>query len=273
MIGTEEKSGDPWKWWIIKRKWWYGMIGILFGSLWIFLTTLINDKTIHFAIIPHFMIASEKVDQFYAMIQKTWYEKSDPDYVLIISPNHFYPDEKTPQTFDSLSCFYQETKYQLSAFPGVSDKGQLAKPFWKSFLLKEHGIWEHLSRIQKYFPSSEVVVLSLPTHLPPTERLQDLPFKWKILVIASVDFAHYQPEEQTYQHDLQSIDFLTRGNGDFHDFVEKIDADCPACLFLINHYASQQGQKAFFRYRDSSSALVGKDLKEENTSRIFMWYE
>ena len=49
------------------------------------------------------MIASEKVDQFYAMIQKKWYEKSDPDYVLIISPNHFYPDEKTPQTFSSLS--------------------------------------------------------------------------------------------------------------------------------------------------------------------------
>lgn len=140
-------------------------------------------------------------------------------------------------------------------------------------MLKEHGIGEHLPRIEKYFPSSEIVPLSLPPHLPPQEALKNLPFPGKILVIASVDFAHYQPEAQTYQHDLKSIDFLKQGTGNFKDFVENIDADCPACLFLINHYAYQQGQKAFLRYRDSSSTIVGRDLGEENTSRIFMGYE
>ena len=247
---------------------------VLFIGSMIFLWNKINNKPeLHFAIIPHFMIASEKVDQFYAMIQKKRYEKSDPDYILIISPNHFYPDEKIPQTFSSLSCFYHEKKYQLSAFPWVQDKGQLAKSFGNSFLLKEHGIGEHLSRIQKYFPSSQVVPLSLPTHLPPQEKLKELPFKGKILMIASVDFAHYQPEEQTYQHDLKSIAFLEQGSWNFQDFRDNIDADCPACLFLVNEYAKKEQQKAQFWYRDSSSVIVGKDLKEENTSRVFMWWE
>lgn len=232
-----------------------------------------TKQTAHFAIIPHFMIASEKVDQFYAMIQKKWYEKSDPDYVLIISPNHFYPDEKTPQTFSSLSCFYHEKKYTLSAFPDVKDKNQLAKPFGTTFLLKEHGIGEHLPRIQKYFPSAKIVAVALPTHLPPQEKLKELAFAWNVLVIASVDFAHYQPEEQTYQHDLKSIDFLEGWSGDFKDFVTNIDADCPACLFLINEYAQKEEQKAKFWYRDSSSSIVERDLKEENTSRVFMYYE
>ena len=52
-----------------------------------------------------------------------------------------------------------------------------------------------------------------------------------------------------------------------------IDADCPACLYLIQYLANEQWQKPELWWRDSSSTILWEDMWEENTSRIFMWYE
>jgi hypothetical protein len=57
------------------------------------------------------------------------------------------------------------------------------------------------------------------------------------------------------------------------DFMKSIDADCPACLYLLQNLASENWKKAEFRYRDSSSTILNQDMWEENTSRIFMWYK
>ncbi|MBQ7074116.1 hypothetical protein IJM86_03505 [bacterium] len=100
-----------------KKLRYYSFIAVLVGSFFWGKYICFSHSETHFAIIPHFMIASEKVNAFYAMIKEKWYKKSDPNYVLIVSPNHFYLDEKEPQTFSSFSCFYHEKKYQLSAFP------------------------------------------------------------------------------------------------------------------------------------------------------------
>lgn len=96
---------------------------------------------------------------------------------------------------------------------------------------------------------------------------------WNILVIASVDFAHYQDEEQTLQHDEKSIETLESMTLDQSEFIKWVDADCPVCLYLIQYLADKQGKKSKLWYRDSSSTILNKDMREENTSRIFMRYK
>lgn len=54
---------------------------------------------------------------------------------------------------------------------------------------------------------------------------------------------------------------------------QTLDVDCPACLFLLQHQAHQAKQKAKIRDRDSSSTLLGKDMKAQNTSRVFVKYQ
>ncbi|MDR2416414.1 MAG: hypothetical protein LBD75_07660 [Candidatus Peribacteria bacterium] len=49
--------------------------------------------------------------------------------------------------------------------------------------------------------------------------------------------------------------------------------DCPACLFSVQQLATLFLQHAQLRYRDSSSTILGHDMKQDNTSRVFMWYE
>jgi hypothetical protein len=75
------------------------------------------------------------------------------------------------------------------------------------------------------------------------------------------------------QHDQKSIETLKSMALNQSEFIDWIDADCPACLYLLQKLASKNRKKAEFRYRDSSSTILNQDMWAENTSRIFMWYK
>ena len=146
---------------------------------------------------------------------------------------------------------------------------------WDSLQTNEHGIGEHFQWINKYFPDTEIIpVISPCFQLSAVKDVLSIfeNLNWNILAIASIDFAHYQNEEQTLQHDEKSIETLKSMSLNELEFIESIDADCPACLYLIQSLANIQWQKPELWWRDSSSTILNQDMWEENTSRIFMWY-
>ena len=252
--------------------------------LWIVLILCIfwlklNKKSgLHFAIIPHFMLDSEKVNQFYDFLDnKCW----KPDTILLISPNHFHTDEKKIKTIcENSTVNYKSETINLSAklhelWVKCDEEKEIFYSRWDNFQTNEHGIGEHFQWINKYFPDSEIIPLISPCFQISTIKdafsvIENL--NWNILVIASVDFAHYQNEEQTLQHDQKSIETLQDMVLNEVEFMDWIDADCPACLYLIQSLAEIQWQKPELWYRDSSSTILWKDMWEENTSRIFIWY-
>jgi hypothetical protein len=75
------------------------------------------------------------------------------------------------------------------------------------------------------------------------------------------------------QHDQKSIETLKSMTLNQSEFIDWIDADCPACLFLLQSLANENWKNAELRYRDSSSTILNQDMWAENTSRIFMWYK
>lgn len=244
-----------------------------------------NEKSEwHFAIIPHFMLDSDKVDQFYKTIKEN-YSKDwnyNPDKIVIISPNHFHSEIKKPQTicksdfvyFNLQKEFFSDELNKL--WIECNDSEKIFYSWGESIKTNEHWIWEHFKRIEKYFSEATILPLIMPTHnfenIENTiKNLQTL--NWNILVIASVDFAHYQPESQTLQHDEKSIQILEWWDNNIEDFRTWIDADCPTCLFTLQSLAKSNWQKAELRYRDSSSIILHRDMWEENTSRIFMLYK
>ena len=85
-------------------------------------------------------------------------------------------------------------------------------PFGNGIKTNEHGIGEHLPRIQKHFPETQTIIpLVLPSHrgstikelIPQISQLSD-----NLLIIASVDFSHYLPEATALQNDEISIQTL-----------------------------------------------------------------
>lgn len=273
--------------WIIKIK---RLTFVIITSVFLILLTWCSHKDSknisknperHFAIIPHFMLNSEKVDNFYQLNKESYYKSQNPDYILLISPNHFHQNIKKPQTICKTSITNFKWKNALLSNLLISlwiscDDKKIFYSRWESIKTNEHGIWEHFQRINTYFSWTQILPLIMPTHTftninSLTVNLKNL--TWNILVIASVDFAHYQPETQTLQHDQQSIKILEEWDNKLSDFINNIDADCPTCLYTIQTLAKIKWQKAELRRRDSSSTILQQDMWKDNTSRIFMLYK
>ncbi len=236
----------------------------------------------NFAIIPHFMLDSEKVDKFYDFLKNEYYHNWEPEKIILISPNHFHSQTKEMLTIcESADVNYKSTTESLSSelhnlWVKCDKNWEIFDVWWDIQKTNEHGIWEHFQWINKYFPDSEVLPIISPCFqfsavedvLPKLTNLN-----WNILVIASVDFAHYQNEQQTLQHDQKSIETLKSMTLSQSEFIDWIDADCPVCLYLLQNLANENWKNAELRYRDSSSTILYQDMLAENTSRIFMWYK
>lgn len=256
----------------MKKKW------ILF--VWLILVLLIglsffmkNKNEIHLIIIPHFMLDTTKVDEFYSLIHDKRYLESDPDSIILISPNHFFQQNKKVWTIGEKSkTWYLSDQINLSPFPNVWCDSDV---FWDWEKISEHGLWNHFRRLNKYFSWVEIFPLIFPSYdMLSSKNIvnKTLNTNWNILIIASVDFSHYLSENIALQHDLISIQTIQSGTWNDKDFYS-LDVDCPACLFFINEIAKNIGQTAQFRYRDSSSTIMWYDLFEENTSRVFIFYD
>lgn len=233
------------------------------------------------------MLDSEKVNQFYNFLSNKYYgeqskTRTKPDKIILISPNHFHSETNIAKTI----CLSDKVNYKSKVIILNSDftnlwidcdkEENLFYYWWKNIKTSEHGIGEHFQWIEKHFPDSEVLPIIMPS-FNYTNAESILPIfseiTGNILVIASVDFAHYQNEKQTLQHDQKSIETLKSMTLNQSDFINWIDADCPTCLYLLQNLANQKWKKSELRWRDSSSTILWKDMWEENTSRIFMRYK
>ena len=250
--------------------------------LWlIFWLRLSKKSNRNFVIIPHFMLDSEKVDLFYEFLKNEYYNWWEPEKIILISPNHFHTDTKEILTIcESAYVNYKSNMIKLNSelnnlWIKCGNNWELFNSRWDTLNTSEHGIWEHFQWINKYFPNSIVLPIISPCfQLSAAEDTlpKILSLNWEILVIASVDFAHYQNEEQTLQHDKKSIETLKSMALNQSKFIDWIDADCPVCLYMLQYLANEKWKRAEVWYRDSSSTILNQDMWEENTSRIFMWY-
>lgn len=228
------------------------------------------------------MLNNEKVDKFYNFLNNEYYRERKPDTIVLISPNHFHIDEKeikttcknSPTNYKSETVNLSSKLYEL--WVKCDEKNEIFYSRWDNLQTNEHGIGEHFQWINKYFPDTKIIPVISPCFQLPAIKdilliVENL--DWNILVIASVDFAHYQNEEQTLQHDQKSIETLKSMTLNESEFMDWIDADCPVCLYLLQYLANQKWKKAELRYRDSSSTILKQDMWEENTSRLFIWYK
>jgi len=241
-------------------------------------------KTNHFAILPHFMIAPKTVDNFYQRLQKM--VGGDIEYIVLISPNHFGAGTQKIDSVTSWqdeicfqwSCVSSKNLFDISAILGDDNpKSNKLNPLFleknNKWITKEHGIGAHFEYIQKYFPYAKVVPLVIhPQYFSNAEKileyLEKYKYNSKILFLASVDFSHYVQEDFALLHD-QTSRYTINHSTQKADF-EKLEVDCPPCLFLLSNLAKRDGQKANFRRRDSSSSLFHS---KENTSRVFVYFD
>lgn len=246
---------------------------------------IVNPKH-HFAIIPHFMIRPDRVDNFYKYIFESYNITELKNLnIVLISPNHF-----GLWKYDFISskkwklCFRNDCIYSSSLidgeiiFSGTWDDNMFQSDYlfqfkhWK-YKTIEHWIWWHFNFINKYFSWSNIYNLAInPNIISKSDMfINHLDDKFKnknTLFIASVDFSHYVSERYAYIHDKKTL-YTLINSLNAEDYNE-IEVDCPNCLYILNHLANKHQKHPKLYLRDSSSEISWEDQNFNNTSRMFI---
>jgi len=225
-----------------------------------------------FAIVPHFTLQPQTLENFYAFLKKTYTIKDNEHVnIVLISPDHFNASKNNIDMLckNTENFCYQGNCISAKALPSTKTSGCLQKN------TDEHGLGEQFRFIKKTFPKADVypIVVKPRKFIEDTELISILSgykFIGKTLVLASVDFSHYIDEDFAKLHDKKS--FYTLNNGKTTSEYSALEVDCPSCLYIENTLAQQNNQYPKLFLRDSSSSIFKKNLGTGNTSRQFIYY-
>lgn len=194
-------------------------------------------------IIPHHDITALRQNSFYSALAA----KIQPKVVVVLCPDHFesgknfitVPKKTVFETPDGELSLYKELadelkKSELGKYVCVQDG------IWRN----EHGIFSHTPFIAHYFAGAKF----LPVLLKPESCAENAQlykrlgeFLCKVLpkeslVVASVDFSHYQIPRMTAMHDYVSMNTIANWED-----VTNLEVDSPESLTAVTAFASSCG--------------------------------
>lgn len=229
----------------------------------------ISPDKVYGGIIPHHLLPKEKIAAWFMGLQKTDYET-----VVLIGPNHY----ETGSSNIIISQNKWRTPYG-EILPDLKIGQALANnkgieinedPF-----LNEHSISGLVPFIKNSLPEAKILPIILKLNTPQkdldylADYLANNTSKKKTLVLASVDFSHYQPlsvanfHDQTSQAVMEDFD-LNR--------VHNLELDSPGSIYTVLKYLENIGaQEANLAFHTNSSELLNMP-EEPGTSHLYYYF-
>lgn len=193
-------------------------------------------------IIPHHDITVSHQSSFYKALAQ---QKSDYDVIVLISPDHFekgtnlitIPEntifetpEKQLELYEPLNSHLTNPNNSISKFVSPSSEP------WKI----EHGIFAHTPFLKHYFPQSNFFPILLKSFSKEDEFFAYEKLAEELnkvlpknsLVIASVDFSHYQIPRMTNLHDFVSMNAIVNSED-----LKYIEVDSPESLTVVTKFS------------------------------------
>jgi MEMO1 family protein len=221
-------------------------------------------------ILPHHLMVKSQISSYLGKIKRHNYKT-----IILIGPNHFNTGSGP---ILSATWPWQTPFGKIIADKNLIDK--LAKA--KSLKIDdqafegEHSISGLVGFLKLFWPKAEIVPIVIRKDATPAQadRLAEAIFKsvsaTSTLVLASVDFSHYQNSAISNQQDKESIkaikDFdLTR--------IQKIKVDSPISIYALIKYLKLSGIKNSYLENHTNSSLLIRKPKEPGTSHVFMYFD
>lgn len=230
------------------------------------LTSCTSELPAKGAIIPHHLLVEEQMEELYTEIASEDIEK-----VILISPNHFnYGFNYIQTTDEDLENAEVEPKY----------------------FEEEHGISVHEDFISRHFPNAKIVPIIIKNDTP-QNRIDDLLEELtaqnldKTVVIASIDFTHYELEEIAVENDERTMQWLRdwsqhESEDSFNEIKnlainvgesspDAVAMDSPESFYMLTRIMEAQNAKDLtIVQRTSSASITGIKDPSQNTSHLFV---
>lgn len=221
-------------------------------------------------IVPHHDLVAGYRNQLFSIVQP----KIVPQTVILVSPNHYQSGTANIQvaglTWQTQAGELVPNQAMIQNLTGTGLATQSNGSFYN-----EHGIKNLLGPIKGSFPKSLIIPLILKQQTT-FEQITALGI-WlnqncqACLLIASVDFSHYQTAPDADAQDDITIKALKEL--DQAKIMEKPLVDSPASLALAISFATSQQTPRFHLWKQSNSSKMAGDPQILGTSHVLAWFE
>ncbi|MBI4599716.1 AmmeMemoRadiSam system protein B [Candidatus Uhrbacteria bacterium] len=225
-------------------------------------------------VVPHHEIVGATRTEMFRTIGARYENVGKPETIVLIGPNHF---ERGIANIQTTRRSWNTSVGILEPDVGVIDalaSNKTVREEPKSFN-GEHSIYLIVRDIKQTFPDARIVPIIVKMETPQEEvtALADAlnghcP---ACLVVASVDFSHYQPAALADLHDRLTLRALVSRDSPL--LMRKAEVDAPAVLSFLATWAVRHDTKRFVVFDHTNSGVIIGNSDAESTSHMFGWYE
>jgi AmmeMemoRadiSam system protein B len=216
-------------------------------------------------LIPHHDVASELSAEFFSSLA----QKQKVKNFIIISPLH---------SDLSLAPMISGHFVWDAGFARVENNQQILDELAASHLITydekdlqtEHGIYNVIPFIAHYFPGAKIVPIALTSHNSPAQSfalaaaLQKYLTAGDTVLLASIDFSHYLPSDETPAKNARMLDLIN--NKDYYTIsgLHSDYLDSPASLNVLLKAAEMSG--ADFNLASSTNSGIISGLPQASST-------
>ena len=221
-------------------------------------------------IIPHHLMVKDKIALYLEGIKEKKYET-----IVLIGPNHFLKgSNKILLSGAKWSTPYGNLYPDTNLINKIVSAG--AGKIEEDPFGAEHSISGLVGFIKKSFPDSKLVPIILKPNATEEEcdSLAKNIYKYtdpkKTLILASVDFSHYQPTNVADFHDQESNNII-----ETFDFarIYNLEIDSPPSIYTVLKYLNYtKAKKSTLIFSTNSGYLINKP-EEPTTSHNFFYFQ
>ncbi len=198
----------------------------------------------------------------------TYIQKQDPSVIVLIGPNHF--DRGYAPIISSMRDWrtpYGDTKAATSLIKQLQKKGIVTID--EEAVKEEHSLYSIIPFITHSLPDAKVLPLMLANNST-TSTLETLVTSLTdilpddAVIIASIDFSHYQTYAAAEFHDEVSRHVIKTFD---YDRLATLEIDSAPSVYTLLRLMEQYGtQTVAHEIRDNSATIVGNKKALNNTS-------
>lgn len=223
-----------------------------------------NSEHVYGGILPHHLLVKDQIASFLDGLSGQNY-----DTVIVIGPNHF---EVGKDVLTSKADWQTPYGTLASDKPLIEKLGLVVD---ESPFVNEHSISGLVAFIKKSLPKTKIVPIILRVGVNAT-TVNELALSIKrsvdpnkTLVLASVDFSHYQPLPVADYHDefsravIEGFDFRR---------IARLEVDSPASLGVVMRYTSEVGAQQARLLVSTNSGRLQPSTANYTTSHNFYYF-
>ena len=229
-----------------------------------------NEHDIVSGVVPHHLLAEKIIDKFFKYISS----QGKVENIILLSPDHFQSavinHNHSFITYDHKpdNEFFSGLAFNAVLFDALSREIKLTGN--RSAITYDHGITNLLPFIKKYLPETKILPILIPketTQIQIEELVEaiDKNTSLSTVIIASVDFSHYLPQNAADFHDKKSMRVLLNFE---QDKFKNIEVDCWQALYAIRYFAKLRDREIPLII-DHKCANDFLDLESEETTSYF----